>query len=549
VIEDFSKRAVNLSKYNAATKDFALMHKDWENTTQFMAGLTAGISEEEFARLFILRREHYAERQRPASSAMTASPRPAASRPAPAASAANAARLAELRETLRKAEEAADADYRLQTGKLKLEEIRKKLSGFEEINQRAADIESSLGELKGCEALPENLAEIIDEHEQRQSKKMADSDELHKEIDGLKMQIDAIPRPNLAKDPLFLAGALFGLVSVLAGVLALIPADYEMFFPLGVLFSFLLIAVAWYKGSRKNAERRVLVQEAEGLQNELAELEKSFEQGGASILVCMKATGSATTAELKDKAENYRYFLQLRDDICEQRKHLFGDRAPEDLQADYEKQQQEVAELETAARAVAKDAVDTYSIRQDIERLESNAGIGRGMDFGAGSQDLSADFDFSMPQPAAAGEGGFYAELAIASRIGDIEMETLVPAVEAAAQRNLSTITAGKYVRIEAGHEGEPVVHRKDDSVVNYADLSHGTKELIYFCLRTGLVEAIAGKRRLPLILDDALAGFDPGRQQAACQILRALGAKTQVILFTSNPALKAAGDVAAELK
>ena len=549
VIEDFSKRAVNLSKYNAATKDFALMHKDWENTTQFMAGLTAGISEEEFARLFILRREHYAERQRPASSAMMASPRPAASRPAPAASAANAARLAELRETLRKAEEAADADYRLQTGKLKLEEIRKKLSGFEEINQRAADIESSLGELKGCEALPENLAEIIDEHEQRQSKKMADSDELHKEIDGLKMQIDAIPRPNLAKDPLFLAGALFGLVSVLAGVLALIPADYEMFFPLGVLFSFLLIAVAWYKGSRKNAERRVLVQEAEGLQNELAELEKSFEQGGASILVCMKATGSATTAELKDKAENYRYFLQLRDDICEQRKHLFGDRAPEDLQADYEKQQQEVAELETAARAVAKDAVDTYSIRQDIERLESNAGIGRGMDFGAGSQDLSADFDFSMPQPAAAGEGGFYAELAIASRIGDIEMETLVPAVEAAAQRNLSTITAGKYVRIEAGHEGEPVVHRKDDSVVNYADLSHGTKELIYFCLRTGLVEAIAGKRRLPLILDDALAGFDPGRQQAACQILRALGAKTQVILFTSNPALKAAGDVAAELK
>jgi uncharacterized protein YhaN len=79
--------------------------------------------------------------------------------------------------------------------------------------------------------------------------------------------------------------------------------------------------------------------------------------------------------------------------------------------------------------------------------------------------------------------------------------------------------------------------------------MSHGTRELVYFCLRTGLVEALAGKRRLPLLLDDPLAGMDPGRQQAACQILRSLGTKTQIILFTSNPSLRAAGDVVAELK
>ena len=59
----------------------------------------------------------------------------------------------------------------------------------------------------------------------------------------------------------------------------------------------------------------------------------------------------------------------------------------------------------------------------------------------------------------------------------------------------------------------------------------------------------MAGKLRLPFILDDPLAGFDPARQLSACHILRALGAKTQVILFTSNPALKAEGDATLELK
>jgi DNA repair exonuclease SbcCD ATPase subunit len=260
---------------------------------------------------------------------------------------------------------------------------------------------------------------------------------------------------------------------------------------------------------------------------------------------CMKATGSTTTRELKDKADNYRYFLSLRQDIEEQRKHSLGGLAVEDLQTEYAKQQQETTELEKAARAVAQYAVDTYSIRQDIERIESEMSAGAPMDFGGG-QELFAEF---AAPASAGGHGGFLTELGIASRIGGIETETLIPAVEAAAQRNLSAVTAGRYVRIEIGHEGGPVVHLRDDSKVSFSDLSHGTRDMVYFCLRTGLLEAIAGKHRLPFILDDPLAGFDPARQQAACQILRALGTKTQVILFTSNPALKAGNDAAAELK
>ena len=90
---------------------------------------------------------------------------------------------------------------------------------------------------------------------------------------------------------------------------------------------------------------------------------------------------------------------------------------------------------------------------------------------------------------------------------------------------------------------------RRSGSKSAYGSLSHGTREMVYFCLRAGIVEAIAGKRRLPFILDDPFAALDGARQQAACHLLRVLGTKTQVILFTSNSALKAPNETALELK
>ena len=551
LIQDFSKCAVNLSKYNPATKEFSLLYKTWETAVPFMAGLTAGITEEEYAKLFIIRRDQRAVRSAsPAAAAPAATPLP---RKQPArrsgTAAASEGRLAELREMLRKAEEAADAEYRLQSGKLRLDELRKKLESHDDIDNQYAEMEARLEELKSCATMPQNLAELIDAHVEQQGKKMADSDDLHEQLTQLNAQLDSMPKANIILDKLFLAGVVVAAVSFVAALAVLTP-EQDYFFLLGILAAAVLIFAAWYNGSRKTAQRKVVQKEIESLEADRAALEKSFEQGGAAIMDYMKATGSETTEELKEKFDNYRHFLLLRDDIAEQQQRMHGGVTNEALLEDYQRQQLEVLELDKAARAVAHNAVDTYSIRQDIERIESELpGGGPSSTFAwdAGAPDLG---DFGSPDFGVAAPGaGFLAELSIASRIGALEMETLIPAVEAAAQRNLTAITAGKYVRIEIAGDAGPVVHAKDDTAVQVSGLSPSTQELISFCIRTGIVEALAGKRRLPLLLDDPLAGFDPLRQKAACQVLRSLGARTQVILFASNPALKMDGDVFAELK
>jgi uncharacterized protein YhaN len=550
LIQDFSKRAVNLSKYNPATKEFSLMYKTWETAVPFMAGVTAGITEEEYARIFIVRRAQHVP-SAPHAVAPAAAPAQPRHQPAPRSgkAAASEARLVELRETLRKAEEAADAEYRMQSGKLKLDEIRKKLESLDEIDNKFMEMEARLEELKGCAALPPNLTELIDAHVEQQGKKMADSDDLQEQIAALKSQRDSMPVANIFSDKLFIAGVAVAVLTFIAALAVLTP-EQDYFFPLGILVAAILVVAAWYNGTRRSAQRAVVQKEIGALEADRIALEKSFEQGGAAIVTCMKTTGSKTTEELKEKVDNYRHFLSLRDDIAEQQQRIYGGVTHKAILEEYQNQQLEVIELENAARALAHNAVDTYSIRQDIDRIESEMQPDGSSSWDAGAPDLG---DFGVPEPAhpafPAPVTGFITELAIASRIGALEMETLIPAVEAAAQRNLTAVTAGRYVRIEIAGDAGPVVHAKDDTAVSFADLSPSTQELVSFCVRTGIVEALAGKRRLPLLLDDPLSGFDPMRQKAACQVLRSLGAKTQVILFASNPELRTAGDVFAELK
>ncbi len=550
IIQDFSKRAVNLSKYNAATKDFALLHKDWDNAVQFMAGLTAGISEEDFSRVFTFRRDDYTDRKvsfaRPAAPVRPVQPSKPAARPEEK-TASNQAKLVELRETLRKSEEAADAEYKAQSAKLALDDVRKKLTALEELEQKKTEFDSTLEDLKGCEALPEELSELIEAYERLQAQKFSEAEGLKRELDGLTMQIASFPAVNLFRDKFFIAGAALLAASLFVGMFVL-TSEQAFFFPISVVLSAGLMVTAWYTGARKNAQRKVVEREAEELEKEITQLDQRFEREGAAVKACLKTANAATVEELKDKADNYHQFLSLRAEIEEQRVRALGDRTPEALQEEYSALQQEALELGKAARALAPQNIDTYSIRQEIDRIESESSPEMpetAWDFGQAAQDLPDNFAAPIEGGSAA---GFSAEIDIASRIGGIELETLVPAVEAAAQRNLASITGGKYVRIEVGQNGgPPIVHAVDDSIVNYAELSHGARDLVYFCLRTGLVEALAGKRRLPFILDDTVAAFDAARQKAASQILRNLGAKTQVILFSSNPALRAEGDAVAE--
>ena len=66
--------------------------------------------------------------------------------------------------------------------------------------------------------------------------------------------------------------------------------------------------------------------------------------------------------------------------------------------------------------------------------------------------------------------------------------------------------------------------------------LSRGTREQLYLCLRVGLAEAFSRHgATLPLLLDDPLANFDPERRAAIAAALAEVAESRQVLFFTCH--------------
>lgn len=121
--------------------------------------------------------------------------------------------------------------------------------------------------------------------------------------------------------------------------------------------------------------------------------------------------------------------------------------------------------------------------------------------------------------------------------LGELQ-ERQQPVVLQAASALFGAVTGGRYLRIRQ------VVDQRQVEVVDEggrgvaaSDLSRGTREQLYLCLRLGLVGAFAEQGiRLPLLMDDVLVNFDPARAAATARALAAISSEQQLLFFTCHP-------------
>lgn len=133
-------------------------------------------------------------------------------------------------------------------------------------------------------------------------------------------------------------------------------------------------------------------------------------------------------------------------------------------------------------------------------------------------------------------------ELSIAGRMiketREIYERERQPAVISYATPLFSAVTAGRYDRILQHEDGSGFdILTADGERWRESDLSQGTQEQLYLCLRFALAEEFSKDRSmLPILMDDVLVNFDPQRAAAVSAVISEVARKRQVLLFTCHP-------------
>jgi uncharacterized protein YhaN len=100
------------------------------------------------------------------------------------------------------------------------------------------------------------------------------------------------------------------------------------------------------------------------------------------------------------------------------------------------------------------------------------------------------------------------------------------------------TITNGQYEKIIApiGEDTIDVIMR-DGRRKQPEELSRGTAEQLYLAIRFGYISNFTvNGEKLPVIMDDILVNFDPGRAQQTAKTILKLSETHQVLFFTCHP-------------
>jgi DNA repair exonuclease SbcCD ATPase subunit len=171
---------------------------------------------------------------------------------------------------------------------------------------------------------------------------------------------------------------------------------------------------------------------------------------------------------------------------------------------------------ETKLQELTRQAAEREVLRESLRRIEEEGEALRRRESELARRPAAAS-------PAAAG------------RILRTELAQLTADIG----QTLGALTADRYtaVRLE---EGEGLSLRGVDGEWHpLKHFSRGTTESFCLALRLVLGRQLTGDRRLPLILDDTLTGFDQARLVDTVKLLERLAGEQQVILFSSDEALR----------
>lgn len=105
-----------------------------------------------------------------------------------------------------------------------------------------------------------------------------------------------------------------------------------------------------------------------------------------------------------------------------------------------------------------------------------------------------------------------------------------------AFSRYVVTLTNGNFTAGDIDNSFELILEKGGKTTLPVQLLSTGTYDAVALALRMAIAEYIFGENKGFIILDDCLVDLDPGRKQAAADLIKKFAEKHQVIFTTCSP-------------
>ena len=281
-----------------------------------------------------------------------------------------------------------------------------------------------------------------------------------------------------------------------------------------------------------------------GARRDLEEAEADLERAEAARDRLLAGAGVADGAALGEALERLRRRTELDHDVTRLSRIIesrigggeSGDRMREELSTgDLPRWRAELDGLTTLIGQLERDHEEAVRRHQDLrtaaERIASSSDVAEKALAVEACREELAEATAEWARVATA-------RTLIEATLDRFERKHQPKVVERAAEL-FGHVTLGRYPGLLSS-EGSLVVLSRGGDQVDVVDLSTGTVQQLYLCLRFALAEEFAGRgARLPLIMDDVLVNFDPERAGNVADVISEVAAERQVLLLTCHPATR----------
>ncbi len=237
-----------------------------------------------------------------------------------------------------------------------------------------------------------------------------------------------------------------------------------------------------------------------------------------------------TAAQQKELKQNINYILKDIGNISYEEAKIKLDNLKFDTQIDFETVKEEYEQL---LNKITDGKTEVAAILTEIKSISANA---------KNPDDIEKELELLKQKTDAQKEYCDCLDIALLT-LSDSYAEirkSYGSALEKKASEIFKGLTGGRYQNMSISKSFEIMVEKTDTFGIKELDyLSSGTQDQAYLGLRLALSELLTQEsKKLPIILDDALAQYDDTRTKTALKFLKDYSENGQIIMFTCHKSL-----------